>query len=118
MRRARRPRAGFTLIEVLAALVIFGSALVVLLSLSAACSRAVTAAEQRERHLARADALLSTAALWPRADLDRHLGERAEGAFVLLIQRPLPDLYLAAVRDSGADRPPLLSTSLYRSAAR
>ena len=112
----RRARSGFTLIEVLAALAIFGSALVVLLSLSAACVRAVDAAEVRERDLARANSLLSMVSLWPRADLDRHLGERREGELVLSIGRPLPDLYLAAVRDSAAGPTPLLSTGIYRSA--
>ena len=112
----RRARGGFTLIEVLAALAIFGSALVVLLSLSAACARAVDAAGVRERHLDRANALLSFVSLWPREDLDRHLGERAEGEFVLAIGRPLPDLYLASVRDSGVATTPLLATGIYRSA--
>ena len=110
----RRTRGGFTLIEVLAALAIFGSALVVLLSLSAACAQAVQMAESRERHLVRADALLSTVSLWPRADLDRHLGARAEAEFVLTIDRPTPGLYLASVRDSGEASRPLLATGIYR----
>lgn len=112
----RHARGGFTLIEVLAALAIFGTALVVLLSLSAACVRAVDAAEARERHVGRANALLSMVSLWPRADLDRHLGERAEGELVLTIARPLPDLYLATVSDSGTGAAPLLATGIYRSA--
>lgn len=109
---ARRP--GFTLIEVIAALAIFGSALLVLVSLSAGCGRAVAAAQDREDRITRASRLLAIVTLWPRADLDRHLGERGEGEFVLVVDRRTPELYTAAVRNSAGGEAMLLATSIYR----
>lgn len=111
----RVPRRGFTLIEVLAALLIFGSAMAILLGVASACSRAVKDTEVRARRVSAADALLEAVTLWPRGDLDRHLGERAEGEFVLVVDRPTDELYYVAVRDTGASgNRVLLATSLYR----
>src|SRR6185437_15184452 len=60
-----------------------------------------------------ASAFLDAVALWPRADLDRHLGVRAEGAWHLVVERPLPTLYQVTLTDSAHDHD-ILSTTLYR----
>src|SRR6185437_13705902 len=61
-------------------------------------------------------ALLEAVSLWPRADLDRHLGDRAEGRWDLRIDRPSPTLYTVVLRDSTT-RSVLIATSIYRAAA-
>ena len=55
--------------------------------------------------------------LWPREDLDRRLGERAQGPWRLTITRPAPTLYVVSLADSasgGAAGAELLTTTLYR----
>lgn len=69
----------------------------------------------------RASAFLDAVVLWPREDLDRHLGERPEGPWVLRVDRPAPTLYavtlLAGPDDSTATAGTLLlATSLFRPA--
>ena len=70
-------------------------------------------AEAAETEIRRASAFMDAIALWPRADLDRHLGDRAEGPWRLIIDRPVPTLYLVVLTDSLSRRE-LLRTALYR----
>lgn len=56
---------------------------------------------------------LDVIALWPREDLDRHLGERRQEAWVVRIERPKATLYTVAVLDSIAGRV-FVQTVLYR----
>ena len=63
-------------------------------------------------------AILATAgatitALWPRADLDRHLGERTQGHWRMRVDRPTPTLYVVTLTD-GASNVELLRTALFR----
>jgi hypothetical protein len=55
--------------------------------------------------------------LWPRADLDRHLGRRREGPFQMIVERSTPTLYRVVLatpgHDGGVERA-LLSTSVFR----
>ena len=60
-----------------------------------------------------ASALLEAVALWPRADLDRHLGDRPQGAWRMQVDRPTPTLYVIVLADS-TNRRELLRTTLYR----
>lgn len=106
-------RRGVTLLEVLVALTILGTAGA---ALSTAMRDALGAAERAraaEREMAAASAYLDVVALWPAADLDRHLGERAQGPWRITVQRPARQLYTVALADSGAGRL-LLTTVLYR----
>lgn len=70
-------------------------------------------ARDTESEMRRASSLLDAVALWPREDLDRHLGERAEGTWRLHITRVTTTLYSVVLTDSTASRE-LLRTALYR----
>ena len=114
--RRKAPRRAFTLLEVIAALVILGWSLTTIVALASACTQAVTTTDQRAAHEARASRLLATASIWPRADLDRRLGVHREGEFVLEIERSAPNLYALAVFDSATSHQaaPIVSTSTWR----
>ena len=73
----------------------------------------VRRAEAADADLRQASGFLDAVALWPRADLDRHLGDRPEGVWRLRIDRPIPTLYLVMLSDSTGART-LLHTALYR----
>lgn len=107
------PRAGVALLEALVALAILGSAGAALATLAVTSSDAVHRARRLDDDVERASALLEAVSLWPRADLDRHLGRRPQGEWVLDVQHPAPTLYTVAIADSG-DARPLLRTALYR----
>lgn len=68
---------------------------------------------REEQQVAAAGRLLSTVSLWNRADLDRHLGRRAEGQFRMGVNRVAPTLYEVMLVDSLSGTP-LLSTLVYR----
>jgi type II secretory pathway pseudopilin PulG len=72
-------------------------------------------AERADADMRAASAFLDAVALWPRADLDRHLGDRPEGAWRLRIDRQIPTLYLVMLTDSSGGRT-LLQTAVYRPA--
>ena len=115
MRRnsARRPRQGAVLLEAMVALAILASAGVVMVSLVAESARAVERVRSAESEMRAANAFFSAVALWPREDLDRHLGDRHQGRWIMRVDRPRPNLYVATLSDSGT-RAPVLRTSLYR----
>jgi type II secretory pathway pseudopilin PulG len=118
MRSADRARArpGAVLLEVLFAVAILATAGVTIVSLAAESARAVERTRGAERDLRAANAFLSAVALWPRADLDRHLGDRRQGRWIMRVDRARPDLYAVSLRDS-ATRALVLGTSLYRAEA-
>jgi prepilin-type N-terminal cleavage/methylation domain-containing protein len=109
----RGARNGMTLLEVLIALAILGSVGVATVSLAVESWRAVCAARESDRSLRDASAFLETVALWPREDLDRRLGDRAQGPWRMRVDRPWPTLYVVTLADSS-HRVTLLSTSLFR----
>lgn len=111
-RRARR-RSGAALLEALVALTILAVAGAAIVAFATDASRAVVLAREADAELRRANALLEAAALWPREDLDRHLGDRAQGPFRMEIQRPFPSLYTVLLTDSTRRRQ-LLRTAIYR----
>jgi hypothetical protein len=109
-------RRGAVLLEVIVALAIVataGSALAVEVRESLAAEEHAQAADIESQA---AGNYLDIVALWPREDLDGHLGVRAQGPWLLGISRPEPVLYLVTVADSatGAE---LLRTVLYRPVA-
>lgn len=114
-RQPRARRTGFTLIETVAALLIVGIGVFAILSIGIAGARAVSAVRARELRLESADELMRVATLWPRADLDRHLGDRHEGPFILTIQLVTAGVYQISIRDSSSmGASPLLVSSTYR----
>lgn len=112
-RETARARRGALLLETLVALTVLATAGAAIVAYVAGVTTSVATARDRARELQRASALMDAVVLWPREDLDRHLGTRAEGAFTLSIARVAPDLYVASLGDSAASRP-LLRTAIFR----
>ncbi len=75
--------------------------------------RAVGRTHETEARVRLANRLLTAASLWPREDLDRHLGSRAQGPLRMWIDRPRPTLYEVTVTDAATDAV-LLRTVLFR----
>lgn len=111
--RKASSRRGMVLLEAIVALTILAIGATTMVALAAASLGAVHRAEVEGDEARRAGALFDAIALWPRADLDRHLGDRPEGPWDLRIDRWSPTLYLVALRDT-ANSALILSTSLYR----
>lgn len=111
-RKASR-RRGMVLLEAIVALTVLAISATTMVALAASSLAAVSRAARLDTETSRASALLDAISLWPRADLDRHLGDRPEGPWDLRIDRPTPTLYIVALRDT-AGGPLLLATSLYR----
>jgi type II secretory pathway pseudopilin PulG len=114
-RSTARSRTGIALFEAIAALVIFATAAATLLSLAVQGSAAVQHAWESERAMAAADEFLAKVSLWPRDELDLHLGDRAEGPWILSVVRGESGLYVVTLRDS-ATKSARLSTALHRGA--
>ncbi|HEX2210519.1 MAG TPA: type II secretion system protein [Longimicrobium sp.] len=101
------------LLEAIVALVILsvaGTAAVTLVSQSADAVRRARIADAEMRE---ASAFLHAVALWPREDLDRRLGQREQGPWKLIIQRPTPTLYEVVLTDSAVAHE-ILRTTLFR----
>ena len=104
---------GAALLEVLVALTLLGTVGGAAAWSTTESLRAVERMHAREAEQRRADRLLTAISLWPRADLDRHLGDRPEGAWRLEVNRPSPTIYVVTVRDSLSGAV-LAQTALYR----
>ena len=113
MRCASADRSGGVLLEVLVAMTILGIAGTSITTLAVDSGRQVRHARESELALRRANALLTSVSLWSREDLDRHLGDRAQGDWRMTVTRATPSLYEVALRD-GTVTPPFLRTVLYR----
>jgi type II secretory pathway pseudopilin PulG len=106
-------RQGAVLLEAIVALVILavaGTTAVTLVSQSADAVRRARLAEVEARE---AGAFFHAVALWTRDDLDRRLGERPQGRWKLIVQRPAPTLYEVVLTDSAL-RYEVLRTTLFR----
>ncbi|MGH7537057.1 MAG: type IV pilus modification PilV family protein [Gemmatimonadales bacterium] len=102
--RWRTRERGAALLEVLAAVVILGVAGIGFVELVGAGTRAVAAARLRERELADVERLLAAYTLLARGDLDRRLGRRAVGPYIMEVQRLERTLYrIALARKQAAD---------------
>lgn len=112
MQRADR-RAGVVLLEVLVALVLLGAAAASLTALALESGRATERAWRADRETRAASAFMDVVALWPREDLERRLGSRHQGAWMLEVSRTTTALYHVSMRDSTGNRE-LLRTVLYR----
>lgn len=106
-------RRGAALLEVLVALTILVVTGAAILGLANEAAGTLRRARAREAEIRRASALFDAVTLWPREDLDRHLGERVQGPWWLRVDRPELTLYTIVLRDSlGQDE--LLRTAVYR----
>jgi prepilin-type N-terminal cleavage/methylation domain-containing protein len=110
-------RDGLALLEVVIALAVLSMVALGAMTLSAQSADAVRRARTADGEMRAMSAYLDVISLWPREDLDRHLGERSQGAWMLRVNRVAPTLYEVALRDSAAAMP-ALSTVLYRSRSR
>ena len=107
-------RAGFTVLEVLAALAIVSVTGAAAVGVTSATVRAVAVAELREREMEIADRLLSAHSLLNAPDLDRRLGTRELGDYIVRVERPYPRLYRVSVMLAASPARDLLATVLYR----
>jgi type II secretory pathway pseudopilin PulG len=101
------------LLEVIIALTILATAGAAMIALSSQSIASLRRARSAERETERVSEFFDAVALWPRSDLDRHLGDRAQGSWRLIVNRPLPTLYTLTLTDSTGGRT-LLTTALYR----
>lgn len=106
-------RSGAVLLEVIVAMTIFSIASTATLIRAAEARHAVVLSMASEDRRDAASAFLDHVVLWPRQDLDRHLGTHPQGPWWLDIERPVPELYTIAVLDSGSHQK-LLDTAVYR----
>ncbi|HEU4648243.1 MAG TPA: hypothetical protein VFS33_04225 [Gemmatimonadales bacterium] len=102
-----------TLLEVLVALVVVTTAGVSLVAALANAVRTEQRAEATERTTQDAHRLLAALALLSATDLDRRLGSRQVGAFVVEVQRPEPGLYRIALAEVSAPELELLVTVVH-----
>ncbi|HYR09679.1 MAG TPA: hypothetical protein VEQ60_18030 [Longimicrobium sp.] len=91
-------------------LAVAGTAAVTMVSQSADSVRRARIADAEMRE---AGAFFHSVALWTRDDLDRRLGERGQGKWKLIIQRPTPTLYEVVLTDSAVTQE-ILRTTLFR----
>jgi hypothetical protein len=82
-------------------------------TMAAEAARDIQRARRAEATMRAANALFDAVSLWSRDDLDRHLGNRTQGAWLMRVDRPTPTLYVATLTDS-ATHVELLRTSLFR----
>lgn len=110
------PRAerGAALLEVLAAVAILGIAGLGFVELVAAATRAELRARATERELADAERLLAAHTLLRRDDLDRRLGDRVVGPYVINVQRPERELHRIAIARGDAREVEMLVTVVRR----
>ena len=116
-RRRGAGRDGLALLEVVIALAVLSMVALGAMTLSAQSADAVRRARVADGEMRAMSAYLDVISLWPREDLDRHLGDRSQGAWRLRVNRVAPTLYEVALRDSTVATP-ALSTVLYRSRSR
>lgn len=109
---AHSRRGGMVLLEVIVGLTILAVSATTMVALADASLRAVAHAQAADDAVVRADDFFEAVALWPRADLDRHLGNRVEGAWQMRVDRPKRTLYIVTLYDSAGRA--LLHTSLFR----
>jgi type II secretory pathway pseudopilin PulG len=113
MRRDKRARGGIVLLEALVALVILATAGATIVTMVAESAHAVHRVRAAEEEMRAANAFFAAVSLWSREDLDRHLGDRAQGVWLMRVDRPTPTLYITTLTDTATHRE-LLRTSLYR----
>jgi type II secretory pathway pseudopilin PulG len=108
------------LLEVIVALTILIIAGLSAMAVANQAAAAVSQAREADSETRRASGFLDAVALWPRDDLDRHLGDRQEGPWILRIERPSPTLYTVILStppdtvDGGRLPRELLRTVIYR----
>ncbi|MCC6317236.1 MAG: hypothetical protein IT361_06035 [Gemmatimonadaceae bacterium] len=98
----RRP--GVVLLDALLALVLVAVVSLGAFDLLRQSMRAREATSDHARRLREVDRLLSSVAMWPRGELDLHLGRRRQGTWWLDIQRSERGLYRVSIVDGRSGR--------------
>lgn len=109
----RPTERGTILLEALVALTILATAGLALAVGVREALETTRRAAMSERRVLDASGFLEAVALWPAEDLDRHLGDRPNGPWRLVVNRPSRDIYEVQVVDSTS-RLVLVTTSLFR----
>jgi type II secretory pathway pseudopilin PulG len=109
-------RDGAVLLEAIVALAVLGTIASGSVLLTAESVRAVNRVHAREAGVRGAQRLLDAVSLWPREDLDRHLGSTAQGPWRLYVDRVSNTLYEVAIVDTATDAR-ILRTAVFRHAS-
>ena len=112
MRRGGKSRPGAVLLEVIIAIAILAASGGAIATLAVDAGHVMRLAQDSERNLAAASALMDHVALWSADELDRHLGEHPQGPWRLDVTRPSAALYVVTLR--GAHGKAVVATTLYR----
>jgi type II secretory pathway pseudopilin PulG len=102
------------LLEVMVAVAILATAAVSVVGLLAQSAQHEQRAEEVERRLADQERLLTAMTLLSRDDLDRRLGQRSAGPYVVDVQRPTRVLYRVSIALGDSALWPDLVTLIYR----
>lgn len=113
MRATLADRQGSVLLETMVALAVLAAVGSAAAWTAAESIHAVSRVHEREARLRVADRLLTAVSLWPREDLDRHLGTTKQGPLRMRIDRLRSTLYDVTLADSTTGKV-LLHTSLFR----
>lgn len=106
-------RSGFVLLEAIIGMTILVIAAAFVIALGHQSISAVRSARAAEREMWAAERFVEAVALWPREDLDRHLGASRQGAWRLAVERRDSLLFEVVVLDSTGRRA-LLRTAVFR----
>lgn len=98
-RLPRRPR-GVALLEAIVALAILAASAPAVAWLASESLRSVAEVRLREEEIRAASRFLTAVSLWPREDLDRHLGRSDQGSWVMTVERPKRTLYVVTLSDA------------------
>src|SRR5688500_2969193 len=98
--RLRFRRHGVVLFEALVAIAILGTIASAAAWKTAETLHAVRRTHAREAEVRAAQRLLSAVYLWPREDLDRHLGSRSQDRWTMRVDRVTGTLYEIALIDT------------------
>lgn len=107
---------GVAILEVIVAVAILGITGVMLIEIVGENMRAFASADAREWELLAEERILASHTLLTRTELDRRLGLRNLGRFVVHVQRPEPSLYRVTVSRATAPDVEDLVTVVYRPA--
>jgi len=105
---------GAALLEALVALTLLGTVGSAAAWSATESLRAVQRMHARESDQRLAARFITAVSLWPREDLDRHLGDRPQGPWRLRIDRPMRTVYTVTLSDTVGGGVVLLQTAVYR----
>jgi hypothetical protein len=110
----RSDEHGVVLLEIMVAIVILVTAGLAMVEVVSGSLQSAERAREREGQLADQERLLTAYTLLVRSDLDRRLGSRQVGGYVVNVQRPERGLYRIAVGRIEAPAVEDLVTVVYR----